>query len=186
MPTTPAAGPIATVEERLATSLATCHYFRELVDAVDVSEALESIHYDVLEPPENKETYTTEELDDLRPFAVISTEPEAGCVFGHDATSSSFRFSQSGVLWLHLEKAIDVDDLGNPAEYLRKWKNELGQIIKSGDGNQPGLLELAGVASYLAIRRVHLLGPFVGDENDEPGKGNYVWASLRIEWGRPA
>jgi hypothetical protein len=181
---TTAAGPISSIEDLLSTTLATCTEFQTLCGVTTVAAAQAKIHFDALPPPDNDaDSYTKVELQALRPFAIINTEPQAGFRWFVSGKGTTWTFQQHGMVTVEIETNIDSGDLCDPAEYMRKFKNTIGQIVRSEDTNNPGLVELAGVTNYLPINEVIFYGPFRGAEEERQAQGDYLAAVLDINWG---
>ena len=176
-------GPLATVKDLLRTSLANCTAFREW-DGADytVDEAKARIYLDAL-PPSAGAEYTRVELDDLRPFAIISLD-ENGIEYEHDACPNNYR--PRGRLVVCLERKFpDVSGETDPlAAADRQFENMVGLLIQSGNNSEPGLLELSGTAGYLFIRRLALHGPYRVEAKLVQQLGDYQRCFLFIDWGR--
>ena len=102
----------------------------------------------------------------------------------HGSNAGSFGFNAGGTIYVQLERDIPADDLDDPQEYCRTWKNEVGQIIQSSDAQNPGLCELAGGANYLAIREIELVAIGRSTEEERNAIGDMVWAVVKLDWGR--
>lgn len=183
MPTA-AAGPISTIEEIAAATLANTAQFQDLTGAANAAAALESIYFDALPPPDSDaDSYTLAEIEALRPFAILNTEPQAGFRWHNAGRGAAWTYKTSGLVTIQIEANIDADDLDDPQEYMRLFKNAIGQIISTDDASEPGLLELAGQAGRLPITEVMFYGPFRGAEEAGDAQGNFLWAAIDLGWG---
>jgi hypothetical protein len=175
-------GPLATPKDLLRTSLANCTAFREW-DGADytVDEAKSRIYFDAL-PPASGAEYTVAELDDLRPYAIVSLD-ENGIEYEYEAAPNSYKMRGRLVVCLE-RKFPDVSGETNPNEAAdRQFENMVGPLIRTGNPSSPGLLDLSGTAGYLFVRRVALHGPYRVEAKDVRQLGDYQRCFLFIEWG---
>ena len=186
MPLTAAAGCISLPEEILRASLADCYYFRRWQGAAwSQAEALARIYPDALPPP-TADGFTLAELTALRPFVLLWTEPQAGFRLHHDSSGSDFFYNHSGKLSLLFEQAVPDAIKDDPAEVDRRFKNEVGLMICSRDGDKPGLCELSGQGGYLAIEELVAYGPFRSAQDDLATDGDTQQFLVEIKWGQNA
>ena len=183
-----ASGPLAYPKDLLRTSLAACTAFQQWDGhAWTSTEAAARIYFDALPPPQAAE-YTREELESLRPFAIISRD-ERGMRWEAESVGGLGRsYRTSGRLVVTLERNFpSVSGETDPhAAADRQFENMVGALIVSNDVNSPGLLELSGTAGYLLIRAIEEAGPFRVDPRDVPQLGDYQRHFLFVEWGRAA
>ena len=173
--TTPV-GCISLAENHLKTMLADSTEFRTWVEAIDQASALDDIYIEALPAPADKRVHTLVELTALRPYAIIWTDPEDGFSMSHVATSSTFDFSEAGVLMMRFIDDVLPSIETDPAEIALRFKNHIGLILDD-------FKSLAGLGTYLAIDRVGIdLGPYRSDEDDQGTQGDYVGVDLRVEW----
>lgn len=190
---TAASGPISSAEDRAAETLADVQAWRDMIgEATTEAQALARIYFDTITPPADKDRYSRSELEALRPFAMIWTDPDFGGyrLGASGGGGTSWSFDHGGRLAIEIERDVDSDDLdedtekvSDPADVLRKFKNELGLIIASGDADNPGLVELAGQAGYLAARQIELDGLGFNEEEEQKAEGIVLIARLWITWG---
>ena len=181
---TAAAGPISTIEDLAADTLAATTFFQSLTGTANATAAKARIYFDALPPPgSNADTYTLAELQTLRPYAIINTEPQGGFRWHHDGAGVNWTFGQNGTVTIEIEADIASGDLGDPQEYMRLFKNTIGQIVRTDDTGNPGLLELAGQVNYLPIREAMFYGPFRGAEEERKAQGDYLVAMIDLNWG---
>lgn len=168
------AGSLSLSQSYLRAMLSECAAFQTWVSAANATEALASIYYEGLPDPADKNVgYTRDELESVRPYAVIFLDEEEGFLKSHIATGSSYDFEDHGRLKLRLEQDApdDVGDEPNSDANLR-WKNVIGQIIDD-------LCGLAGTAGNLAFTEIGVdFGPYWGDPKRVPSDG--VWQGVDI------
>lgn len=177
-----AAGVISEPEDLAANTLADCIPFRALVGAANQSAALARIYFSALNPPDSgADGYMPEELEQLRPFVMLWTEEDNGLNLDVVSVGSSWELMPtSGLIVLRLETNVGP---GTPSEEDRKIKNSIGQIVKSGDTDNPGLVELSGRGGYLAMRRIRVFGPWRCAEDEITAHGDHFAARIELEWG---
>ena len=181
---TAAAGPLSEIEDLAADTLAACKHFQTLVGEASAALAKNHIYFDALPPPaSDADTYTLAELEGYRPYAVINTEPQGGYRWRHQGSGAAWTFAGNGALTIEIEADIDSGDLGDPQEYMRLFKNTIGQIVLTEDQVNPGLLDLAGQGGYLPIREAVFYGPFRGAEEERKQQGDYLAAMIDLNWG---
>lgn len=175
--TTAAEGAITLAEQDLATTLADCHAFQAWAGVASREDALARIYFDGLPSPDNgRESYTADELAELRPYAVIWTDEEDGFRRKMVSGGAGFLFDDSGRLHLELVQEIAVADQADLAAADRKFKNSLGLILDD-------LAELAGQGGYLTATSFVTKGPLRPHPDAEEGEGPWQWAKLVIDWG---
>ena len=180
-----AVGPWATPQQTLRATLADCTYFRTWAGAANQAAALAKIHnFDTPEPADDADAHALSYLQTLRPIAVVFTEPQQGLVLTNDSGGASFGYHARGNLVLCFENDITSDQAANLPELDRTIQNAIGRIVQSGDTDNPGLLELAGQAGYLATREVAFYGWFRNDVTEASAAGDYYRVYLDIAWGR--
>jgi hypothetical protein len=172
-----ATGCISSARELLATSLANCTAFRSWSGPTwSVAEARTHVHQQAL--PEEGEDWL--QLESLRPFAVIA-RPNNANRFAHLASPRCFSSSGMLVVELHWSPPpLDKDDVGRN---VRAFENFLGSLIRTGDSNAPGLLDLSGTYGYLNIVEVVVDGPYRVSPQEVAVVGDCYLAYLEIEWG---
>ena len=154
-----ATGPWASPQDSLRTTLSYCKYFQTWSGAANQAAALAKIHnYDLTAPTGNADTHTLAALQALRPFAAVFTEPQGGLTISKDSGGASFGYSTRGNLVCWLEDDITSQQAADIPALDRTIQNAVGKIIASADLDNPGLLELAGQAGYLAIREMTVYG----------------------------
>lgn len=179
-----ATGPIAIAQELLRTTLSNCTAFQTLVGAANAAAALARIHnYDAPPPELGADSHTLEHLQAIRPCAAVWTYPQEGLTLVQDSGGWTFGFHEGGNLVCRIEGNIGDDDIDEPAKLDRYIANTIGAIITSGDLSNPGLLELAGQAGYLAIRRLTYHGWYPNDDLEQAAQGGFWRIYLDIFWG---
>jgi hypothetical protein len=174
MPLEDAEAGITLVEDNLRRTLADCARFRTWAKASNQAQALARIYIDDLpEPPDDRDSYTSEEIIALRPFAIIQTAMRAGYSRGRLATGT---YGEAGQLSIVFEENVDKSLARNTALLERRFKNHLGVI-------QTQMLELAYSATYLAIDLITFHGPMRCMKDDIPGEGDHHWAFFDVQHG---
>lgn len=172
-----ATGAIRAAEENLRITLADCATFRGMVGATDRTQALARIHLYALPTPDNDATHALDELQGLRPFAIVGTVRERGYVSRWTATET---YEESGRLWLALERNTPAADLNSPSARLTGFLDLIGAI----EGELRSLSNQAGaVDSYLRIESFTLAGFGLSDEEERETMGDHEIADLEIAWG---
>lgn len=165
--------------------LANCHAWRTIDgNSWTVEQAKAHIYLDALPTPDDADTVgARDRWESLRPFAVISKRPMDGIRFKHAASGPTFRYFPSGVLIVTIHRtrpAIDQTDLGAGE---RELENIVGQIIETGDPNNPGLVELAGTSGYLDVQEIYEDGPYTAEPKEVPRIGDVNYHFLELHWG---
>lgn len=169
-----ATGALSKADDRLIQSLADADAFRTWCGAADQAEALEHIHQDGLPSPAAA-TYTPEELNTYRPLAICWTEPDGGFHVEQDSVGSgSWQFRDGGRVTAYLEQ--EAPDL-EPGPLARTVKNSIGSIVSD-------LMDLAGDAGYLAIKRLTVYGPYRSHLLEETAQDDSMGFYFDILWGR--
>lgn len=180
-----AVGTLATVKELARNMLANCHAWRTIDgNSWTVEQAKARIYLDAFPVPDDQDTVgNVDRWVNKRPFAVIAKRPMDGIRFRHAASGPTFRYVPSGVLVITIHRtrpAIDQTDLGAGE---RELENIVGEIIESGDTNNPGLVELAGTAGYLDVSEIYEDGPYTADPKEVPRIGDVNYHFIELHWG---
>lgn len=172
---TVAAGPISLAREYLRATLADVTAFRTWVGADTQALALARIHTTDLPPPETRNTYSREELEALRPYAIVHT---SGYRTDFTAIGSHHEYIDSGTLILRLQENVPVEIAGNDPEISERWENTLGQIID-------GLWGLAGsAAGYSRITAIRMPESYIrAHKTLHATQGDFVVVDLEVDWG---
>lgn len=163
-------------QQNLVLLLAACPTFQVMVSAADADQALVAIHHDEVTAPDGTE-YTLDELQTLRPFAVVWTSPEGGGYqMQKTASGVGSHFMESGELILTLEDDVPEEIKDHPAEVSRRFLNNVGQIVRE-------MADRAG-DDYLNVNRMAILnGPRRAHEDIVPTEGDFQIVTLSIGWG---
>lgn len=168
--------------QTMRSMLAACKYFQTLVGGNE-SDALARIYHGSLpKPASNAETFPLSELQSYRPFAIIFPSPTTAINYNWEATGGlNWNHSRSGEIEILIERdhpssgGDDVNDFG--------WTDLIGQIVHSGDSDNPGLLELHALGNHLQLARVSVLDIYRSDEEDWSETGDTQRAHIRVKWG---
>ncbi len=182
-----AVGGISLAEHTLAATLAACTQWQDDTDSASASEALESIYFDALPPSDDRNAFTAEELTELRPYAIISTDPYSE---GWGASRIAAEcWDDFGVLFLTFEYNTPEEYLADNQGLMRWFKNKLGRIIHPQHASFTGLTDLAFTAGYLAANSIRFLRdrdtPAIGRSSEEiiETHGDFVIATFSVQWG---
>lgn len=155
--------------------------FRTLVGAADQAAALTHIYRERLPDPAHGDTHTREELEALRPYAVVELVPGQS-VLEHEATSGgSFDFGGRGQVRVTIERDvpaayIDADDQVDLDAAEADWEAVI-------DGILTDLTALCGGADYLAARQITVAaGPYNWHPQYEPKEGRFQGVVLELSW----
>lgn len=176
MPTLPTAeGGITLAEENLKATLAGSARFQTwALNAPDATAAAARIYIDDLpDPPGDQDSYTSDQICGLRPFAIIRTEPRAGYSKARVGTEA---YVDAGKLHIVFEENVDPSMADDVALLERTFKNTLGVILDQ-------MLELAYQAGYLAIDLITFHGPGRCSENEATGEGDHHYAMFEVSFG---
>lgn len=171
-------GSVMLAAEHLRTTLADVGDFRTWARVTDRSGALQRIHRVGLPAPQKPhEQYSLEELQALRPVAIVYTAPTDGFTFEQAATSAErFEFDESGNLVIELEQNVPPEIAHDLAEVDAQFLNSVGLIMR-------GLCDLFGGDGYLLGRTLSLAeGPYRAHPDDWPTVGDWQGATLNVAW----
>lgn len=164
-------GPIYHAQELLKATLEACANWNG-----------RAIYFGALpEPAGNKVSHTLAELEAFRPYAIISTDAENGFRAFVDADGEGFVYG--GRLIVEITENVPSGIASDPAAVDARIIQEIGKIIATGDGVNPGLAELRDRAGMLPISAIDIEGPVRTSEADaiELGDAQRVW--LTVTWG---
>ncbi|MEK6799385.1 MAG: hypothetical protein AABZ12_10500 [Planctomycetota bacterium] len=172
---TAAESAISLAEEALRLSLADSPAFRTWCGAANQAEALAKIHHEALPAPANADAYTKSEIQGLRPYAIVWTDPEDG--HRRERIAQGVH-KDGGTLHLRLVQNYAAGDA--PGEASRKLENDAGKILDDLETNST----TSGVTSaYLVIERMAPAGPYRCGDDEEVVEGDFLWMDVRVEWG---
>ena len=147
-----AAGPRGKAEEYLRNTLADCAAFRSWTGTTNNQAAARNrIHYDTLPLPDDKDEFRPDELQRLRPYAIVSHKREDD---GHHLEQiSTHHFSSSGVIEMVFEQDIPEDAEFNAAQFQQRFKNTMDTIA-----SELWALTHPAAAGYLALTDITMVG----------------------------
>jgi len=178
-----ASGIISEVQEKWRTLIASTNAFQTWKDGQtwDLTEALEHVHHDQLPDPEDGNAYTADELELYLPLCVVWTAYQRGFTLQVEADSDSYY--PTGQLVAEFYRIPDLKIDPNPDETFRNW---LGELLQSGDTDNPGMVELARQSgktiSYLVPSRLTVHGPIETDPKEDPQLGRVQIARIECDW----
>jgi hypothetical protein len=180
MPLAAAEGGITLAEEHLRLTVADCARFRTwALNAPDQAAALARIYIDGLPlPPEGQDAYTLEQMQALRPFAIVTTANQAGYSKGRIATAT---YAEVGKLAVAFEENVPANLARDIAAVERSFKNTLGTILDQ-------MLGLAYTApdadrQYLAIDLITFHGPLRCTQDVAVAEGDHHFAYFEVQYG---
>ena len=179
-----AAGGISMAEHLLAQAIANCTQFQVDTGVVDATEALTHVYFDAVTPPENRGSYSADELTDLRPLCIVATHPtENGYSWGRIGAEA---WDDSGNLLLIFQYPVPAGMEDDNQALFRWFKNRLGNIIRPDPdvfSNYVGLSDLAHSGGYHASTKVSLGILGRADQKVVQSEGDFVMATLNVSWG---
>lgn len=164
---------IQNVQNLAATTLADCVAFQDFVGAADSTAALLRIHHDAFPPPE-ADKYTREELEDVRPCALIYTPDSQGYVTEYDATDAHWR--THGIIYFVLYRTVPANIADDPGEVATSFREIVSDLIVE-------LQEKGNEADCLIVRKIIANGPFRNDPTKINDEGDEQAYELIVEWG---
>lgn len=172
-------GVLSLVQETLKNTLGDSDTFRTFCDVDDRAGALARIHHERLPAPDNGQEYSTDEMEDLWPHAIVTMDVAEGFVI---VKTSATGFQGSGTLWLMVARMLPqgADDVID-----REFKDYAGDIIEDlcaacVDGESDDETPVA----YLQFSSIGLLlGPQRNAENTLPTDKleQFVIYEIRVE-----
>lgn len=166
---------IQDIQNLLATTLAACDVFQEFVGAANSTEALERIYHDAFPKP-NGDKYTLEELEAIRPCALIFTPDAQGYITEYDSSLAGWR--ARGIVYCVLYRTVPTSIQNEPGEVATTFRvimsNLINELKDKADAISGGML---------AARRMMANGPFRADETQVNELGDEQAYELIIEWG---
>jgi len=174
---TVAAGTASLAQESLRVTLADATAFRALLSpAMTQAQALARIYLEGLPPPGSGHVHTKTELEALRPYAIIWTDPSNGLRMELDAIDS---FASHGRLMVRIEQNAPSGLGSEPTSDANlQFRNSIGQIM-----DDVAALVAPRQAGYLAVTAIDLEeGIYWNHPKVEPAFGVYQGAVLAVEW----
>lgn len=182
MTLTEAAGCITKQESLLRDTLAACTYFQSLVSESTAAAAKAHIYLESVPPPHAyTDAYTVAQIRARRPFAYIWTGESQAFTLHRIAAPNCI--TPSGTLLIRIERDVPNSIRHDYAEVDRTFKNIIGQILQSGDTDNPGLAELNGTAGYRDWERLDFSGPVRTSDDDLPTLGDAQMCEIMVQYG---
>lgn len=164
---------IQDAQDLAAATLANCSAFQSLVAAADALGAAGKIYHDALPVPETDQ-YTADELDQLRPLALVYTrEDVTGFRYARVGTGISC-WNAAGQICIKIERGIAGNETPSGAD--RKFRVIAGQLVEQ-------LAAQCEVAGRLASTAIEVSGPFRVSQEDVEELGDHQWIELILTWG---
>lgn len=144
------------------------------------SQLLSRIYLNSIPDPQNGSSHTLAELVALRPFVIVGVSGDAPCRLMRDAMGGGGTFTAKGSLMVMLEQ----DAIGDSeAEIDFNFMTTLEGFLQTGNGSQPGLIDLLDQSDSLAIQSIECEGVYRAQPDEEISKGVAQRAYFRVDWG---
>jgi hypothetical protein len=145
------------------------------------AELLARIYIDVAPEPENGDSHTVEELNELRPFIVVGISANNAIGLKRYAMGGGGgSFTPFGSLIFFVEQNAVGD---TEAEVDREFATVLDSMLFTGDRDQPGIVDLTGDSDTLAIKQIVCDGIYRIEPDEVASKGDSLRAYFRVDWG---
>lgn len=171
-------GPLSLPLGHLRTLVAASGAFQSWTETSDADAAKERIF--LVGPPPEAAEYTLQELQALRPFAVVDLwtprqgyggQPYRTEREGHNA------FQEAGKLTLDLIDDVIDEEAGDFASSKIRFLNRVGGVISD-------LVATQGQDVYLSVHAIELYqGPILSDEEKVDEQGRFWRAQFLVHWG---
>jgi hypothetical protein len=174
--TTPS-GSISLAQQHLKLQLADCAAFRTWCKTGNQAEALSHIYLEGLpKPPAGQKTYMKEQLESLRPYALVNTKASGGFSLSFGSFGSHAEYDASGKLEVTLFQNCP-ENLGNDptSDANQQFSNFCGELIDQ-------LATLSGQAGYLCFERLTFDGPYWTHPLLLPTEDLYQWCEIGVDW----
>lgn len=174
--------PLLAALNAVKNQLRDCYYWRSLAGVTPwtEAEAAARIHFDELPPPAGDD-FTAEEMQSLRPFALVWLDL-AGGVRLRSETGGNCCWIPSGSAIVQIELPVPEDLADDPPALAVDLHTKLGRIIRTGDETKPGLCDLSGLPGYLPIKDMVFRGYIRTDVKAATELGDAVKCELEIMW----
>lgn len=169
-------GSIMLAQEAARRTLAACASWQAAVGTDNAETAINRIYHDALPPAASGEEYTREELEGLRPFALVWTDSEGGFTKPAIGAGTGRAFGERGRIVIRIEAGIPEEIAHNPAKIEIRFKNLIGCILDE-------LGDLARRENFLDIESMTLTGPMRSDADAVETQGDFQLADISIDWG---
>jgi hypothetical protein len=163
---------IQDAQDLLATTLAASASFRTFVGAGNATVALERIHHDYLPDPDS-DVYTLEELQDIRPCALIFTVPDSGWSYDRDAAGTN-NWAARGELVCVLMRDTPTGETNSDVDV--SMRETAGNIVSD-------LVDLSEQGGYLASTGFTCNGPYRTEPGELQELGDRQAFEIMIRWG---
>lgn len=173
----PALGPLSISKERFSSSLANSSTFQAMVGAADATAARNRIYNDVVPELDYAKKYTKDELETLRPYAMVSI-PDGQGVFRLFRTGRGLTdgYVDNGTVHCQIARDIPPALVDLPEQAEEDFYNVIGQIFvdlvnaSNGDGN-------------LDINDISLNWIMLSDPKNRATQGMFQVADFQVGWG---
>lgn len=167
-------GPISLAMENLRSLVAGSATFQAWVNAADATQAKDNVHLVALPLPEDKESYTLEEIQAERPFVIIGL-PEDKNAF-NSSRVGELAYQHSGRLVIYLEANVPEEIARDPGTVEVWFLNQIGAVISE-------MQDLSGGAGYLTVHDFNCSAPQRSGEEELSTGGDFMAILVEIEWG---
>lgn len=142
--------------ERLKHTLASCVHVASWMgyaDGATEEQVAQRIYLDGISTPDSAaETLTPEQQKQLRPYIILYPSSDAGYTFTRDGSPNCWHGSGMIIAVLSREYApeLSID------AHFREAAASIEKILSSETSGQPGILEMANFAEFLAVNKVQV------------------------------
>ena len=174
MAVTPTA-PLSLAMDSLRTLISESATFRTWVNKATPALAKADIHLVGLPDPAKSSGYELDEIQDLRPFALLGFPAAGGgLTASRIGDGTQLTFNESGLLMMAFVDNIDPADSHEDAAF--KFLNNVG-------GTFNDMVALAGSNGFLWASTLEMVEVWRSDPDDRSTMGDFYWASINVSWG---
>lgn len=174
MAVTPTA-PLSVAMDALRTLISESLTFRTWVNKATPTLAKADIHVVGLPDPAKSSGYGLQEIQALRPFALLGFPAAGGGLTAQRiGDGTQLTFNEFGRILMAFEDDIDPADSHEDAAF--KFLNNVGGIIND-------MVALAGVNGGFWAQAFEMVGLWRSDPDDRSTAGDFYWASFDVPWG---
>lgn len=180
-----AANPILASLTAARQMLADCYHWRRIAggEPWDDAESLAHVHLDALPPPAAGGEHTLAELQAMRPFAIVSLGEGEAIHFDLDS-SGNCCVGMGGSVDVYIEMDVPTELRNTPSLLAADVYERIGRVLRTGNAAQPGLVDLAGLPGYLAVRRATMRAYYRTTRQERHDIGDATCVHLSLMWGR--
>lgn len=166
-------GDWALAHKHMAASLANCDEWQDWTGANNATQAASRVFQESPTAPRYSDTYSLDELQSLRPYAVIETPDDGAFRMAFTARGTTI---ESGALLIFIQADVPEAIADQPDEIALRIRNRIGTLAQELMANR----ETAG---YLAINSIEVIDISRTPKNEHARIGDAIDVQLRVEWG---